>query len=126
MLIYLNDLFACSGLNQTYKDNIAPFIALDFGKNKESEDINTDNYKGHIHNVHLYGDHLFFSFNYASSDKIHYEGFNCYISLKNSKMKIYTFNVVHDEKTIVSPLPEIKNISKVKNYVSNCTKRITQ
>lgn len=41
-------------------------------------------------------------------------------------MKIYTFNVVHDEKTIVSPLPEIKNISKVKNYVSNCTKRITQ
>ncbi len=96
------------------KDSITPFIALDFGKNKESEDINTDNYKGHIHNVHLYGDHLFFSFNHASSNNMPYEGYNCYISLKNSKMKIYTFDVVHDEKTIVSPLPEIINISKGK------------
>ena len=43
-----------------------------------------------------------------------YEGYNCYISLKNSKIKIYTFDVVHDEKTIVSPLPEIINISKGK------------
>ena len=96
------------------KDSIIPFIALDFGQNEKLEDINTESYKGHIHNIHLYGDYLFFSFSYGSKNGMPYEGYNCYISLKSSETIIYTFNILHDEKTIVSPLPEIVNISKGK------------
>lgn len=96
------------------KDSIVPFIAFDFGKKEKLEDINTESYKGRIHNVHFYGDHLFFSFSHAFGNEKPYEGYNCYISLKNSQMTVYTFNIIHDEKMIVSPLPEIVNISKGK------------
>ena len=93
---------------------VADITLADFGRKETVEDINTEVYKGRIHNVHLYGDHLFFSFSHALRNDIPYEGYNCYLSLKNSEINIYTFNIVHDEKTIVSPLPEITNISKGK------------
>lgn len=96
------------------RDSITPFIALDFGKNENSDNANSNNSNGHIHNVHLYGDHLFFSFNHASKDGMPYEEYNCHISLKKSEIIIYTFNIIHDERTIVSPLPEVVNISKGK------------
>lgn len=96
------------------KDSIIPFIALDFGQKENLKDLDTENYKGRIHNVHLYGDHLFFSFSNASGNNKTYEGYNCYISLQTSEMTIYTFNVIHDDKTIVPPLPDIINISKGK------------
>lgn len=96
------------------KDSIIPFIAFFFGKSEKLDEIDTESYKGRIHNVHLYGDHLFFSFSHAFGNGMPYEGYNCYISLKNSEMTIYTFNIIHDERTIVSPLPEIVNISKGK------------
>ncbi|MDD3039913.1 6-bladed beta-propeller [Bacteroides sp.] len=96
------------------EDSILPFIALEFGKNEELKGGDVESSKGHIHDVHLYGDHLFFSFSHALKDKMPYVGYNCYISLKNSEMTVYDFNVVHDEKILVSPLPEIVNISKGK------------
>lgn len=96
------------------QDSIIPFIAFDFGENEKPEEINTEVYKGRIHHVHLYGNHLFFSFSHALGNKMSYEGYNGYISLKNSEMTIYTFHIAHDERTIVSPLPEIVNISKGK------------
>lgn len=96
------------------KDSIIPFIAMDFGEGAKTNDLETEIYKGRIHNVHLYGNHLFFSFSHSSGPDKPYIVYQCYISLKERNVTVYTFHVLHDEKTIITPLPEMINISKGK------------
>lgn len=96
------------------KDDIVPFVAIDFGENNKIENSKTEHYKGHIHRVHLYGDHLFFSFNHSFGLNKPFIEYTCYLSLKNPTPIIYTYNIIHDKRTVIAPLPEIINISKGK------------
>lgn len=113
-----NELIFHSPYNDTIyvieKDSIIPFIAIDFGKDRKIKDPDSETYIGRIHNVYLYGEHLFFSFNHSLGIEKPLTKYTCYISLKKKKATVFTFHIIHDNETIIMPLPEIVNISKGK------------
>jgi hypothetical protein len=102
-------------------DRLHPFIALNFGQNKNPyNDINStkfhsfiekSDYLGRITNVHLYKNQLFFSFSDFHGLNRQETIYHAYIDLNQSKIKplIYSFNIQHFDVP-VSPIPDIINL----------------
>lgn len=106
-------------------DSLLPFICIDFGDKKgpynyydKSENLEDkmylNDYLGEIHNLHTYGEHLFFSFYRRRASDPNIDNYNVYISTKEQNVKIFQYDIKHPNEIKISPLPKIINISNNK------------
>lgn len=99
-------------INKIQGENLRPYIAVDFGTPaKKLEDQDPDRYFGRMHNVHVYGDHLFFSFDRLTGMGELMDVYHFYTRLSAPDPVVYRLDIQHPAQTPISLFPEVLAVS---------------
>ncbi|NDV58504.1 6-bladed beta-propeller [Bacteroides sp. 519] len=120
-------LFHSQYIDVIYKiesKNVIPWLWIDFGDKRNpytdltSSNIDVDlasaEFMGHINNLHIYKDNLFFSFHDYHGLSKSYDSYNVYVSLNNMNSIVYQYDIKHSPDLKIQPLPDIVGLSKGK------------